>query len=357
MPAKVRPSRSRRSAGRMIGGVLAAGFLLSPGIAGSEQDRRRDFARPAIVPFPAYNPHSPAKEELGRALFYDTRLSRAGDRACASCHDPRKEFGDGRPLPRDVNGRLVGRHAPVLWNLAWSTSYFWDGRAATLEDQVREPMRTELGLEIDELVRRLTADPAMTARFAEAFPARAQVTEETIAAALATFVRTLVSPRNRFDDWVDGDDAALSPAEQRGFELFVGKAGCSRCHAGWNFTDQRFHDTGLADDDRGRGGALGIPDLDHRFKTPTLRGVRWSQPFMHNGRIAKLRYVVEHYERNFLARPTLAPEVTGFELTDDERNDLVGFLRAIGDGPARPSGLPASPDEDHSSRPMSRSSE
>jgi len=293
------------------------------------------FRRPATIPFPAYNPPSPAKEQLGRTLFFDTRLSKSGDRACASCHDPKKEFGDGLALPLDAEGRLAKRHTPTLWNLAFATSFFWDGRTTSLEAQVREPIGTELGLSDEELVRRLSADPVSAARFAHAFPGEPEITVETVAASLATFIRTLVSPKNRFDDWVDGNDGALSQEERGGFELFVGKAGCRRCHSGWNFTDERFHDTGLEDEDLGRGGFLGDPALDHAFKTPTLRGIRWSQPFMHNGRIAKLRYVVDHYERNFVARPTLAPEMTGFELTDKERNDLLSFLRAIGDTDAR----------------------
>jgi cytochrome c peroxidase len=320
-------------------GVAAAVLLPLCPVVGRAVDERSAFRRPTTIPFPIANPYASAKAELGRSLFFDTRLSRAKDRACASCHDPKKEFADGLSLSLDAEGRVARRHTPVLWNLAWGTSFFWDGRTATLEEQVREPIRTELGLPPEEAVERLADDPAFVERFAQAFPGEPRVTVDAVAAALATFVRTLVSPRNRFDEWVDGHGTALSPEEQRGFALFVGQAGCSRCHAGWNFTDQRFHDTGLAGDDRGRGGVLGAPELDHAFKTPTLRGVRWSQPFMHDGRIAKLRYVVEHYEFNTVPRPTLSPKMTPFALSDDEREDLVSFLRAIGDtGPTGPSG-------------------
>ncbi len=321
-----------RSLGRCVAAGGAGAFLaaVSPPASGSEHPRAA-FKRPAAIPFPERNPHSPAKEQLGRMLFFDVRLSKQEDRSCAGCHDPKREFADGRTLPVGSDARPVIRHVPTLWNLAWSSRFFWDGRAESLEEQVLEPIRTEMALTFGELVGRLSSDPDLTARFAEAFPADPKVTAENVAAALATYVRTLVSPRNRFDAWVDGDESALSPGERRGFAIFNGKAGCSRCHTGWAFTDNRFHDTGIADADLGRGAAANDPALDHAFKTPTLRGVRWSQPFMHNGRIAKLRYVVEHYEHNFVPRPTVPPEMTAFALREDERDDLVSFLRAIGD--------------------------
>ena len=179
-------------------------------------------------------------------LFFDVRLSKQEDRSCAGCHDPKREFADGRTLPVGSDAQPVIRHVPTLWNLAWSSRFFWDGRAESLEEQVLEPIRTEMALTFGELVGRLSSDPDLGARFAEAFPADPKVTAENVAAALATYIRTLVSPRNRFDAWVDGDESALSPGERRGFAIFNGKAGCSRCHTGWAFTDNRFHDTGIA---------------------------------------------------------------------------------------------------------------
>ena len=302
--------------------VLAVALCAWPSPGCAQPTSRESFARPSEVPFPAGNPYSKAKEQLGQILFLEPRLSKSGTRACATCHDPRKEFSDGLALPVDAEGRPAKRHTPALWNLAWNRSFFWDGRAATLEEQIKEPIVTELGLSLSELTLRVAADPNLVSRFADAFEDQ-KVSITNISSAIATYLRTLVSPRNRFDVWVEGNDTALSPEERRGFDLFVGKANCVRCHSGWNFTDQRLHDTGIADDDDTGGRA---------FKTPTLRGIRWSQPFMHNGRIAKLRYVVEHYEHNFVPRPTLAREIAPFTLTETERNDLVSFLRAIGDG-------------------------
>jgi cytochrome c peroxidase len=310
--------------------ILTVALCGWPSRGYTQPTSRQSFARPREVPFPAGNPYSKAKEQLGRILFLEPRLSKSGTRACATCHDPRKEFSDGVALPVDAEGRLAKRHTPTLWNLAWNSSFFWDGRAATLEEQIKEPIVTELGLSLDELTRRVAADPNLVSRFADAFEDQ-KVSITNISSAIATYLRTLVSPRNRFDVWVEGNDTALSPEEQRGFDLFVGKANCVRCHSGWNFTDQRLHDTGIADDD----------DLGGRtFKTPTLRGIRWSQPFMHNGRIAKLRYVVEHYEHNFVPRPALSREIVAFTLTETERNDLVSFLRAIGDGESGGGRLP-----------------
>ena len=199
--------------------VLAVALCAWPSPGCAQPTSRESFARPSEVPFPAGNPYSKAKEQLGQILFLEPRLSKSGTRACATCHDPRKEFSDGLALPVDAEGRPAKRHTPALWNLAWNRSFFWDGRAATLEEQIKEPIVTELGLSLSELTLRVAADPNLVSRFADAFEDQ-KVSITNISSAIATYLRTLVSPRNRFDVWVEGNDTALSPEERRGFEPF-----------------------------------------------------------------------------------------------------------------------------------------
>src|SRR3954447_23312739 len=204
---------------------------------------RRAFVRPESVPAPPGNPITPEKVELGRSLFHDTRLSGTGAMACVTCHDPALSFSDGVARRPGHDGELLPRRTPSLWNLAWGLTFFWDGRALTLEAQVSGPIenpREMGGGDIAKAAARLAADPASVRRFAAAFPDDPRATEANIRAALASFERTLVSPETRFDRWVKGHDAALEADEIADLKLFVGKAGCFACHKGWRFTDEAF---------------------------------------------------------------------------------------------------------------------
>lgn len=291
---------------------------------------RAIFARPAAEALPAADER--ARIALGHDLFRDGRLSGSGRASCASCHDPARAFTDGRPTSVGPGGAVLGRNAPALYDLAWATSFFWDGRAATLAEQARVPILApdELAGDFAAITRRLSEDAAMRARFAEAFPAIRAITEHTVLEALAAYERALVSPRTRFDRWVDGDDAALTDEERAGFGLFVGKGGCVSCHGGWRFTDNAFHDIGLPGSDPGRGAVAergaGLP----RFKTPSLREVAHTAPYMHDGSLATLRDVMDHYAGGLLVRPSLAPTlVRDLELADAEKDALVAFLNAL----------------------------
>jgi cytochrome c peroxidase len=183
----------------------------------------------------------------------------------------------------------------------------------------------------------------MAARFAAAFPENPRVTEANIRAALASFERTLVSPKTRFDRWVEGDEAALDPEERAGFALFVGKAGCVACHKGWRFTDEAFHDIGLPGPDLGRGEALKLAAADHAFKTPSLRERVWTAPYMHDGSLATLEAVVAHYAGRVIERPALSADLKRrLDLSPEERGQLVAFLATLSsDDPPRPAALPA----------------
>jgi len=329
--------------------VVATAVLLTAAAAGAawpqapwrlEPAWRQLFRRPAEPPAPPGNAMTGAKVALGARLFGDPRLSGAGQRSCASCHRPEHAFTDGLRRARALTGASLARNTPALWNLAWSEAYFWDGRAPSLEAQVRMPIvaADEMAGDWPSILARLNADPDLLAAFQAAFPGEATIAQDGVAKALASYVRSLVSPRTRFDAWIEGDDDALKANEVRGFRLFTGKAGCVLCHVGWRFTDDRFHDIGLPGNDAGRGAVPGgTPGLP-AFKTPSLRELASSAPYMHDGSRPTLAAVVAHYADTFLKRPSLAPSIRRLHLTAAERADLIAFLGTLSSAgsPARP---------------------
>jgi cytochrome c peroxidase len=290
------------------------------------------FRREPPPPGPPDNPVTPAKVALGARLFSDARLSGDGRRACASCHRPELAFSDGRRRAQGLNGEALSRNTPSLWNLAWSSAYFWDGRAPSLEAQVVMPITAagEMAGDWPGILRRLNDDASLLAALRAAFPDATRMTEDSVAKALAAYVRSLVSPPTRFDAFIEGDGQALTANELRGFRLFTGKAGCVLCHVGWRFTDDRFHDIGLAGSDMGRGGvAGGTPGLP-AFKTPSLRELAHTAPYMHDGSRANLAAVLKHYAGGLKRRASLAPSLQArLTLTAAERADLIGFLSTL----------------------------
>ena len=264
------------------------------------------FVRPTFVPQPADNPPSPARIALGKRLFEDKELSSTGTVACASCHDPRLSFSDGEPRGKGITGKRLVRHTPSLWNVAFSPLLFWDGRAASLEEQVRFPVEhpDEMGDTLDNAVHRFARHESYERDFAAAFPDDPTISSRTIARALAAYERTLVSPPTRFDRWVAGDAEALSPSEISGLQLFAGKGRCISCHTGFAFTDRNFYDIGLPGADKGRGKEIDLRAADYAFKTPTLRELAWTAPYMHDGSLATLEDVIDHYEKGGVQRPT-----------------------------------------------------
>jgi cytochrome c peroxidase len=291
------------------------------------------FERPTMPPpAPADNPMTKAKIALGAKLFADSRLSGRGQRSCATCHRPELAFTDRRRKARAVSGEPLRRNTPSLWNLAWSKHYFWDGRAASLEAQVRSPIEAvdEMAGDWPTILARLAADSDLTAQFRMAFPDEPSASQGTVTNALAAYVRSLVSPTTRFDTWIGGDAKALSAAEVRGFRLFTGKAGCVLCHAGWRFTDDRFHDIGLPGKDPGRGAVPGgAPGLS-AFKTPSLRELTHTAPYMHDGSLPTLAAVLAHYSGGFVRRPSLATNMNRqLRLSAQEKADLIAFLGTL----------------------------
>ena len=336
----------RIAAAFLAGGLIGAGaaVLLGPlptraassHVALAQAERigalKATFRRPAGVPFPADNPYSERKRALGEALFHDKRLSIDGSLACASCHLREKGFADGKVQGSGVPGRLLKRHTPTLWNLAWASPVFWDGRARSLEEQVAGPIESpdEMAQPLVSVVARLGADPAMVRAFTAAFPEAPALSAKNLGKAIATFERTLISPETRFDRWVAGEEGALSDREIAGFLLFTGKARCVSCHSGFAFTDYAFHDIGLADDDRGRGAVLQLEAAEHAFKTPGLREIGRSAPYMHNGSLATLDEVLGHYTGGIVERRTLSKDLPrGLALGAAERADLIAFLSTL----------------------------
>jgi len=298
------------------------------------------FERPTAPPAPHDNPLTAGKVALGARLFNDPRLSGGGERSCAGCHRPERSFTDGRRRAAGLTGASLARNTPSLWNLAWSEAYFWDGRAPSLEAQVRMPIvaADEMAGNWPSILARLNADGDLLAAFRAEFPEQALISEDGVAKTLASYVRSLVSAPTRFDAWIAGDSAALRDNEVRGFRLFTGKAGCVLCHVGWRFSDDRFHDIGLPGKDAGRGAvAGGTPGLP-AFKTPSLRELAHTAPYMHDGSRPTLASVVAHYADTFLKRPSLAPSLRRLHLTAAERADLIAFLGTLSSvgNPAKP---------------------
>jgi len=299
------------------------------------------FARPQFVPHPADNPPTPDKIALGKRLFEDKALSSTGTVACASCHDPKLSFSDGEAKGKGITGKRLGRHTPTLWNAAFSPLLFWDGRATSFEDQVRFPVEhpDEMGGTLDAATLRLAKDEDYRRAFAAAFPLDPQISPRNIAKALAAYQRTLISPPTRFDAWIAGKGDALTPPEVRGLRIFAGKGRCIGCHVGFAFTDYNFYDIGLPGEDKGRGKEINLAAADYAFKTPTLRELAWTAPYMHDGLLATLDEVVRHYEKGGVPRPTRSEDLpVNLRLTGEERADLIAFLESLSsETPPQPS--------------------
>ena len=337
--SKYRVIRLPRALSPVVPVALLLG-LLAIGGAETEDPSRPDaqavwramFKRPQLAPAPPDNPLTSEKIALGEALFSDARLSGRGDRSCASCHRPELAFTDGRRRAQGVSGAPLRRNTPTLYNLAWGKQFFWDGRAASLEAQAAMPIEApdEMGGDWPTILRRLGEDAGTAALFRVAFGEAEAPSRENVVKALACYVRSLVSPPTRFDAWIEGDAGALTAAELRGFQIFTGKGACMLCHVGWRFTDDKFHDVGVPGDDGGRGLVPGgTPGLS-AFKTPGLRELSRTAPYMHDGSKATLQAVAAHYAGGFVARPSLAPSLRrDLRLSARERADLVAFLASL----------------------------
>ena len=304
---------------------------------------RHDYKRPATIPFPADNPYTMAKVALGKALYFDTRLSGAYVQSCASCHNPGYGWGDGQPKGVGAGMKTLGRRSPTIINAAFGPIFMWDGRAGSLEEQALGPIKTdvEMNMPLDHLMERLKLIDGYGPMFAAAFP-NDGIKPENVAKAIATFERTVVSPQAPFDAWIDGNEKAISDEAKHGFEVF-NKAGCNRCHSGWNFTDGSFHDIGLASEDIGRGKFLPqIIKMQHAFKTPGLREITVRGPYMHDGSLPTLEAVVDAYDKGGIDRPSRSDLIKPLGLSAQDKKDLVAFMRTL-TGEVDPTTVPVLP--------------
>lgn len=292
---------------------------------------KNKYVRPAELVFPADNKFTPDRELLGRTLFFDPRLSGSRFISCATCHNPGFAWGDGLPKGIGDGMKSLKRRTPTILNADYGELMFWDGRADSLEAQALGPIQsaTEMNMPLGQAVERISAIEGYQPLFAKAYPGE-PISGKTIAKAIATFERTVVSGKAPFDRWIQGDEDAVSESAKRGFDLFNGKGGCAQCHSGWNFTDSGFHDIGVDDADLGRGSLLKIEAMQHAFKTPTLRNVAVRAPYMHNGSELSLAAVVDFYDAGGKAqRSSLAPEIHPLHLTAAEKADLIDFLKTL----------------------------
>lgn len=293
---------------------------------------KAQYARPNSIPFPKDNPYSEAKAQLGKTLFFETRLSRSKVMSCATCHNPGFGWTDGNPRGVGDYHKILPRKGPTLLNLAWDELFFWDGRAEGLEKQALGPMqgKDEMHMPLSQQVDDLKAIHEYLPLFKAAFPDDGDpINPENIAKAFATYERTIVSGEAPFDRWVKGDEKAISLEAKRGFLLFNTKTNCAACHSGWRFSDGSFHDIGLNDKDIGRGEWLSLTSMQHAFKTMGLRNIDRRAPYMHNGSMATLMDVVDHYDHGFVKRESLADDIKPLHLSLQEKLDLIEFLKTL----------------------------
>lgn len=337
---------------RMHRGLLSLVTVLVTNIAVAYEWQ----ALPDVAPAPADNPTTAEKVELGRMLYLDPRFSHTGTVSCNTCHNLMLGGDDNRPFSMGVHGRTGGRSAPTVWNAAFASVQFWDGRAATLEDQARGPVANpvEMGMiDVENAMDRVRAIPGYQPYFVKAFGNDNPMTVANAARAVGAFERTLITPNSPYDRFVKGDKAALDAQQQRGMQTFA-EVGCTGCHSGAAFngptlapgngffmkfpvsTDNAYVAKYDLLKDKGRYDVTGKDADLHLFKVPTLRNIALTAPYFHNGSVATLNEAVRVMARTQLNQT----------LSDRQAGDLVAFLNGLtGQFPEQPlPRLPPTPD-------------
>jgi cytochrome c peroxidase len=299
---------------------------------------------PDIGPMPSYVPTPPTnlgyeqKVELGKQLYFDTRLSKNNSVSCAFCHNPGTGFADARQFSIGAFGTAGGRQAPTVYNTGFIPLQFRDGRAGSLEEQAVGPIHNpvEMAEKHDTVVPKISKIAAYQKQFQLVFGGGASL--QHIAEAIAAFERTIVSQNSAFDKYVMGDSTAMSETAVRGLALFKGKARCILCHNGPNFTDNKFHNlgvpqAGLLKEDLGRYMVTKAEKDKGAFKTPTLRSIVETAPYMHDGVFRTLEEVIDFLDQGGGANPHLSPLVKPLGLSAEEKADLIAFLKALTGAP------------------------
>ena len=325
-----------------VGILIVLALVLSTAARSTDYQLRAPVGLDAVIPVPAENPVTVEKAALGGQLFFDKRLSRDRTVACASCHRPERAFTDGRRVAIGIHDHRGSRNTPTIFNRAYASSVFWDGRATALEEQPLEAIHNprEMDLGAEELERRLGQVEKYREQFAVVFGEAPSA--QTAAKAIATFVRTLLSGNSAFDQFEHGDSSALTVPARRGLELFRNKGRCVTCHREPLFSDHQFNNTGVswlaarspasgvrAGLDRGRYEVSGLAHDTGAFKTPSLRDIARTAPYMHSGILDTLEAVIEFYDRGGQPNPYLDASIEPLTLTSREKADLVAFLRSL----------------------------
>ncbi len=322
-------TQSRRVAGRLL---AAAGALLlaACGLPETKPSTPRLSELPP-VPYTEGNPYSAAKLELGKMLFFDTRLSGSGRMSCESCHYRHLGWTDGQRFSRQDSGNLNGRHTPTMYNLAYHQAWYWDGRATTLEGNILAAWRNQIAGDPAKVAAALNALPAYQAAFQKAFNAPAS--QDTIVKALDIYIRSLVSGESPWDRYEKGDTKAVSADAVAGYGLFMGKARCVMCHTPPVYTNFQFYNIGLEEGkekkDPGRFNVTKNEADMHAFKTPTLRSVELSGPYFHDGSVADLEQAVRYMASGGKPVANASPLLQKVDLSDAEVKQIVAFLRSL----------------------------
>ncbi|MCS7073718.1 MAG: cytochrome-c peroxidase [Bacteroidia bacterium] len=283
---------------------------------------------------PADNEVTADRVALGKKLFHEKLLSRDSSISCATCHKPELAFSDGLTRSFGIDGNVVTRNSPNLTNVLWATSLFWDGGSISLEHQAIAPIQNPLEMDftVQGGVERIKTIPEYVELFRKAY--NRDVDSFGLVRAIAAYQRTFISSKSKYDKYLAGDLTALNESEERGRQLFFGeKAECFHCHTGILFTDNSFQNNGLYTiyPDSGRYRITGKTSDIGKFRVPTLRNVAVTAPFMHDGSIPTLEAVIDHYASGGKGHPNQSPLVRPFNLTAQEKQDLVNFLKALTD--------------------------
>jgi cytochrome c peroxidase len=284
---------------------------------------------------PPNNPQSSAKIQLGKQLYFDTRLSKDNTISCATCHNPALGWSDQGPTSKGIAGQMGGRRSPPVSNAAYIPLQFWDGRSPSLEDQAKGPIQNpiEMGNTHQEMIRTVADIPGYVEAFKRVF-GTGPLTVQQVADAIAAFERTVVTTDSKFDRYARGDHAALTKLEKQGLEVFNGKGHCTACHWGPNFTDGRFHNLGVPakdpkNPDPGRFAVTKNPVDMGAFKTPTMRDVSLRAPYLHDGSEKTLESLIDFYNRGGGSDPNLDPLMVPLGLSKLEKKALIAFIRAL----------------------------
>jgi len=312
--------------------LLYTTTIMSSANSAELNDDLKEWVRPKEIPYPKDNPITKDKVALGKKLFFDPILSRANNIACSSCHDPVKGWSDADEVAIGDQGRKGTRNSPTILNSAYQYVYFWDGRAKSLEEQALGPIKAHVEMNLDpkEAVRKLQKNEEYQKQFKKVFPDEG-ITVKTLAQAIATFERTIVSGESRFDKWIEGDATKLNDDELEGFALFLDKADCVICHRGFNFTDNSFYNIGIDNGDIGREAVKKRAFWHGAFKTPTLRNIENSAPYFHDGSVKTLEEAVEicakgGRDKNATNKSEMLRDKN---LTKDEIMKIVSFLKTL----------------------------